>query len=272
MASMRSRCIHSTITLLQLVAWLLAVVTPCTASLPEDSSGLESAEQLVRPASDRLAHSLSTARMRKVVVKAPEKLRLGTDDFLGSGFKRKSVAGAYGTSVGVSLGAVAIGYQTLNYRSKNREYAIKKEKDARVKEAICSERRRYAAAAAEAAPVADVAADTVRPTAPSIFASTAMASNVLQQDHADLVGLESAPASFSTQPAGVASTAHTYPPSRALTSLERRAPLTDQTLNTIEDYNKMIGASEAVASASIAMTSAHQANQRSLNSSPEFSC
>lgn len=194
--------------------------------------------------------------MRKVVVKAPEKLRLGTEDFLGSGFKRKSVAGAYGTSVGVSLGAVAIGYQTLNYRSKNRDYAIKKEKDARIKEAICSERRRHAAAAAEAAPVPDVAADTVRPTAPSISASTAFASNVLQPDHTDLVGSASASALVSTQQAGLASTAYTYAPSRALTSLERRAPLTDLTLNTIEDYNKMIGATEAVASASIAMTSA----------------
>lgn len=47
------------------------------------------------------------------------------------------------------------------------------------------------------------------------------------------------------------------PPARVRVQPElgRRA-LSDETLNTIEDYNKMIGATEAIVSGSIAMTAA----------------
>ena len=50
---------------------------------------------------------------------------------------------------------------------------------------------------------------------------------------------------------------YAYPPSRALLArFAKRTPISDATLTTIEDYNKMIGATEAIASGTIAVASA----------------
>lgn len=71
--------------------------------------------------------SLSPKEVKRAVKQAPDRLHLRQDDFLGLGVKRKSVAGVYGTSAGVSLGAAAISYQTMNLRSKNRDAVTKEQ-------------------------------------------------------------------------------------------------------------------------------------------------
>lgn len=70
--------------------------------------------------------SLSSTKLKDAVKQVPQKLNLGVDNFLGMGVKRKSVAGAYGTSAAVMLGAAAIGYQATNLRSQRRTAYKKK--------------------------------------------------------------------------------------------------------------------------------------------------
>lgn len=70
--------------------------------------------------------SLSSTKLKDAVAQVPKKLNLGVDNFLGMGVKRKSVAGAYGTSAAVTLGAAAIGYQATNLRSQRRTAYKKK--------------------------------------------------------------------------------------------------------------------------------------------------
>lgn len=249
---MRTKSVDWCINLVQVLTWLLAAMSPCIATLL-NNNGVESAERLLQSASDRSTHPLSATHVVQVVAKAPETLKLGTDDFLGTGLKRKSVAGAYGTTAAVSLGAVAIGYQTLNYRSKNRDAATKAAKDERVREAICSEKRRSADATGPKSMNNDS-----QSSGPMSIASSSSVPSASEPSRHSSVNVEASQSEAPVIGLGAvrASTAYAYPPSRALSRLDRRARLSDATLNTIEDYNKMIGATEAIASGTIAITSA----------------
>lgn len=116
--------------LLLLIIWLLAAATP-TLSQFDAGAIADPIEKLTQ--SDpftKFTRTLSRPKeLKQAVKKAPETLRLGADDFLGSGLKRKSVAGAYGTSAAVAVGGAAISYQALNLHSKNRDAEIKKESE-----------------------------------------------------------------------------------------------------------------------------------------------
>ena len=108
--------------LLVALAWLLAATLPVCAQL-------DAAEPLEKVAESRsfpgFTRVMSAKDVKQAVKKAPEKLRLGKDNFLNSGLRRKTIAGVYGTTAGVTLGAAAITYQTLNLRSKNRDAETK---------------------------------------------------------------------------------------------------------------------------------------------------
>ncbi|SPO22192.1 uncharacterized protein UTRI_02202_B [Ustilago trichophora] len=221
---------------MHLFTWLL---TSSALPVPSDLSPFETLSR--SDPFERLTHSLSSKELRNAVKKAPERLRLGQNDFLYSGLKRKSVAGAYGTSAAVALGGVAITYQGMNLRTKNRDAETKKAKDAQMKKAICAALKGEREHSSRARPDAQDSNYSPSSTERSRWDSGGEA----QQ--------------------------YAYPPSRTTVEWDKRA-LSDATLNTIEDYNKIIGATEAIASGSIAMTSANQSNQRSLEASSNFYC
>ena len=102
--------------LLLLLQWLLAVLPTAVAQLEQSvSKAAESARV------SQLTRSLSPKVVAEAVKIAPEKLKLGNTDFLGSGLRRKSLAGAYGSTAAVSVGAAAITYQMMNMQSRNRD-------------------------------------------------------------------------------------------------------------------------------------------------------
>lgn len=101
-----------------LLQWLLAVLPTAVAQLEQLQSVLKAAES-ARVA--QFARSLSPKVVAEAVKIAPEKFKLGNTDFLGSGLRRKSLAGAYGSTAAVSVGAAAITYQTMNMQSRNRD-------------------------------------------------------------------------------------------------------------------------------------------------------
>ena len=246
------------ILLLHLLAWLLVTSSPALAL---SDGELEAAQRLIPFSSDsplnRLTRQVTSGRVRKAVKNAPEALNLRNDNFLGSGFKRKSVAGAYGSSAAVTVGAAAIAYQTINFRSKNR-IAEKKlqskfaswllehrrdwkadmkrflgcKEDASVREAICAEKRMREASSGMQSPNKTAS----RPSPPQ--QETSRWSNIYATVRKSLN----------------AGRAYAYPPSRAV--LTKRTPISDATLTTIEDYNKLIGGTEALISGSIALASA----------------
>ncbi|CDS82439.1 uncharacterized protein SPSC_03258 [Sporisorium scitamineum] len=263
--------------LLHFLTLLLAATSPALAEI--ETAALDSTERLIPsvvPPLDRLTHSLSAKQVKKVVVKAPEKLNLGADNFLGSGLKRKSVSGAYGTTAAVGVGAAAITYQTLNLKSKSREASKK------------AQSRNGAALQAETAVSPGVAEDESSPILPVASnpntASQSSVEPIAPSASAAPPVLATAPASpppatASTTGPPAASNVYAYPPSRALTmrtskrtgtsspyayppsralypKWSKRAPISDATLITIEDYNKIIGATEAIASGTIAVASA----------------
>lgn len=96
------------------------LVPPCMAEIEEAvEQPIEKAAQ-----SDKLSQltrSLSPQKVKEVIQKAPDKYKLRANNFLGTGLRRKSIAGTYGTSIAVMGGAGAITYQGLNLQSKNRE-------------------------------------------------------------------------------------------------------------------------------------------------------
>ncbi|GAC76968.1 hypothetical protein PANT_22c00301 [Moesziomyces antarcticus T-34] len=154
--------------------------------------------------------SLSSTKLKDAVKQVPKKLNLGVDNFLGMGVKRKSVAGAYGTSAAVTLGAAAIGYQATNLRSQRRTAYKKKLKY-------------LAAAQGRSIPGA-----SSPPVLPAVQA----------QPMRRRWG-----------------TPWSQTQGRPTLEWKRRA-LSDETLVTIEDYNKFIGATEGLASGGIAVTGA----------------
>uniref|UniRef100_V5EWZ5 Transmembrane protein n=2 Tax=Kalmanozyma brasiliensis (strain GHG001) TaxID=1365824 RepID=V5EWZ5_KALBG len=230
---MRSNNMPSRIALFHILIWMLAIACSSLAQLEEP---VEAAEQIIQSANPKRTSSL--VRPLKSVKKAPAKIGLGADDFLRSGLKRKSVAGVYGTTAAVSLGGAAIWYQTMNLKSKNRDAATKAEKDKRIKAAICEAQRRHAAEGGQASflPTSPLEAQNVPPL-PLLSAISGAEADDDVYDH--------------TQKNG---NAHPYPPSRAISKLTKR--ISDAALNTIEDYNKMIAASEGMVSGSIAVTAA----------------
>lgn len=117
---MRFTSISSPIILLHILFWLLATASPSIAQVEES---VEAADRLISSNDPlhRLAHTLRPKRVKTVVKKAPKKLRLGTDDFLHSGLKRKAIVGAYSTTAAVGLGGAAVWYQLTNLRSKERD-------------------------------------------------------------------------------------------------------------------------------------------------------
>ena len=94
--------------LLLVVTILLAALQPCLAQI--DTSVLEKpAEAVVQSdAINKLKTSLSPNNVKDALKAAPERLKLGAENFLGTGVRRKSVANAYSTSIGVVAGAGAI--------------------------------------------------------------------------------------------------------------------------------------------------------------------
>lgn len=64
--------------------------------------------------------------VRSALKAAPKTLNLGETNFLGTGVRRKSIAGAYASTAGVALGGAAITYQTMNMKSKNTDAWKKK--------------------------------------------------------------------------------------------------------------------------------------------------
>lgn len=106
-----------------LLIWLLAVITPCIAQL--ESSEVQAAEKLT--ASNLLG------RLRSSVRGVPKSLKLGNDNFLGLGAKRKSIAGVYGTTAAVGVGGAAIAYQTMNLRSKDRDARNKMQSEYKIR-------------------------------------------------------------------------------------------------------------------------------------------
>ncbi|SJX62096.1 uncharacterized protein SRS1_12945 [Sporisorium reilianum f. sp. reilianum] len=261
----------SPLLLLHMLAWLLATCHASVESAAESATeSLISPQTDTHPLVDRLTHSLSAKQVKKVVQKAPEKLNLGADNWLGSGLKRKSVSGAYGTTAAVGVGAAAITYQTMNLKSKNREARKKAEKDARVKEAICAAQRQRAAEAAETDQQPSVLATEYTPSPPGN--PNAAPPNAIPTTPTGL----SSPSTPPPAEGAAAGSAYAYPPSRALSwskrtatrtpyayppsrvsaTWSRRAPISDATLVTIEDYNKLIGATEAITSGTIAIASA----------------
>ncbi|SPO23523.1 uncharacterized protein UTRI_02202 [Ustilago trichophora] len=237
---------------MHLFTWLsISVALP----IPQDLSAFEMVSR--SDPFEKLTHSLSSKELRNAVKKAPERLRLGQDNFLYSGLKRKSVAGAYGTSAAVALGGVAITYQGMNLRTKNRDAETKKAskckknfvdmcnldadqknlcvvgtEDAQMRKAICAAlkgQRQQSDRERERA-------DGDRHFAPSSTEGSRWDPGSEEGDGAE--GQE-----------------HAYLPSRPTSEWDKRA-LSDATLNTIEDYNKFIGATEAIASGTIAMISA----------------
>ncbi|GAK63849.1 uncharacterized protein PAN0_003d2058 [Moesziomyces antarcticus] len=172
--------------------------------------------------------SLSSTKLKDAVKQVPQKLNLGVDNFLGMGVKRKSVAGAYGTSAAVMLGAAAIGYQATNLRSQRRTAYKKKLK--------------YLAAA-QGRSIPGASSPPVLPVA-----------------QAEPLSLRRRYGTPWSQTQG-----------RPTLEWKRRA-LTDNTLVAIEDYNKLIGANEGLASGGIAVTSAVEGRQRSLDAGTRFRC
>ncbi|TKY87399.1 hypothetical protein EX895_004076 [Sporisorium graminicola] len=259
--------------LLHLLTWLLAGSTPAHAAL---ESALESATERLIPAAgndtpalvDRLTHSLSAKQVRKVVQQAPEKLNLGTDNFLGSGLKRKSVSGAYGTTAAVAVGAAAITYQTMNLKSKYRD-AEKKAETAQTETAAATDTgpedldtsTEYTASPASMPPLTE---NTDTPAQPHMATTPSSAPPVPPRSAAPRVpaatgtnAIYALPVRW-TKRTRPSSRRYAYPPSRALSATQwsKRTPISDATLITIEDYNKMIGATEAIASGTIAVASA----------------
>lgn len=117
---MRLNSFSSPIILFHVLIWLLASASPVIAQVEES---VEEADRL-NSSNDplhRLAHTLRPKRVKTVVKKAPKNLRLGTDDFLHSGLKRKTIVGAYSTTAAVGLGGAAVWYQLTNLRSKERD-------------------------------------------------------------------------------------------------------------------------------------------------------
>ncbi|KAJ1027041.1 hypothetical protein NDA18_003060 [Ustilago nuda] len=208
-----------------------------------------------------LSHSLSPTKIKEVIRKVPDILKLRSNNFLGTGLKRKSIAGAYGTSIAVAGGAGAIIYQGLNLESRNREQENKDGKDRLYRKAICAAlqaRKRNAAAKTASSP------PSVPEAAPALSPNTAEAPPL-------------APPSARWQNRykfgdRTKSDPSVPPESRPKADWDKRA-LNDATLIAIEDYNKLIAGTEAIVSGSLALVAAAQAHHRSHKPSPlEFYC
>ncbi|PWY98624.1 hypothetical protein BCV70DRAFT_218632 [Testicularia cyperi] len=79
---------------------------------------------------------------------ANKALKLTANDFLGSGVKRKSVAGTYAGLGAVGLGAGAIGYNAVNMEAKQAEQQAKRIKNEVANKHFCAKERERAAKAA----------------------------------------------------------------------------------------------------------------------------
>nr|CDI52832.1 hypothetical protein BN887_03316 [Melanopsichium pennsylvanicum 4] len=104
--------------LLHLSSWLLAAQA---APLPIAIATEEHLTDKLVNKDTIFKFSRSFSNTKVSLKKAPEKLKLGENDFLGSGLKRKSVAGAYAATGAVGIGGVAVIYQAMNLRSKERD-------------------------------------------------------------------------------------------------------------------------------------------------------
>lgn len=111
----------STLALLA-ACFLFTLLQPCLAvpvELPADEL-----EHLVK--NSKLARVMSSKQIKGAVKELPKTLKLGQNDFLGSGVRRKSISGAYASTAGVGLGGAGIWYQTTNLKAKDRDYQKKK--------------------------------------------------------------------------------------------------------------------------------------------------
>lgn len=86
------------------------------------SGAVEGAPRLLRTASRAPRYFKSVAKEA-----APKALqKLGPEDFLGSGVKRKSLTGLYSVAGAVGLGASSIAYNGINMKARQTE-AMRKE-------------------------------------------------------------------------------------------------------------------------------------------------
>ncbi|SYW77901.1 uncharacterized protein UBRO2_02093 [Ustilago bromivora] len=234
---MRSSVILSLLTF----ALIASLIPPCigqadaTASVRpiKQVAQSDAFDQLIRT----LSRSLSPTKTKEVIQKAPDILKLRSNNFLGTGLRRKSIAGAYGTSIAVTGGAGAILYQGLNLDSRNREQENK-------------DGTSLPPSVPEAAPALSPNTAEAPPLAPP--------SARWQNRYKFGDRTESDPS---------------VPPElRPKADWDKRA-LSDAALTAIEEYNKLIAGTEAIVSGSLALVAAAQAHHRSHKPSPlEFYC
>ncbi|SAM81396.1 uncharacterized protein UBRO_02968 [Ustilago bromivora] len=259
---MRSSVILSLLTF----ALIASLIPPCigqadaTASVRpiKQVAQSDAFDQLIRT----LSRSLSPTKTKEVIQKAPDILKLRSNNFLGTGLRRKSIAGAYGTSIAVTGGAGAILYQGLNLDSRNREQENKDGKDRLYREAICAvlQEVRKGNAAAKTASLPPSVPEAAPALSPNTAEAPPLAPPSARWQNRYKFGdrTESDPS---------------VPPElRPKADWDKRA-LSDAALTAIEEYNKLIAGTEAIVSGSLALVAAAQAHHRSHKPSPlEFYC
>ncbi|SNX82884.1 uncharacterized protein MEPE_01590 [Melanopsichium pennsylvanicum] len=211
--------------LLHLSSWLLAAQA---APLPIAIATEEHLTDKLVNKDTIFKFSRSFSNTKVSLKKAPEKLKLGENDFLGSGLKRKSVAGAYAATGAVGIGGVAVIYQAMNLRSKERDADKKQARDEQVRQAVCLALR--SRQAAQTPTEIETLPSTIPPLESEVSHAYPSAPRRMETAASSATGLNSA-------------------------EWGKRA-LSDATLNTIEDYAKVIGATEAIVSGGIAMKAA----------------